>query len=317
MLWLARADIEPLLDVPSCIAAVEAAFLARGVGQPTQSVAVGLDLPGGGMHAKLARLELSRSVAVAKINANLPDNPRARGLPTVQGVLALFDAITGEPLALMDSAAITTARTAAASAVAAKWLARDDASVITCVGCGVQAYAHVAALREVRAIERVYAVDVDPIAAQRLAADIAAQYDIDVIVTRSLDDAVRESDIVVTATPSRTALLTRAHATPGLFIAAVGADHAHKQEIDGSLLREAAVIVDDLDQCAHMGDLHHALAAGVMRHTDVRAALSDVVAGRIRGRERDDEIVVFDSTGLALEDVAAAWIVYERATGAK
>src|SRR5690348_13905526 len=106
MLWLSREDIEPLLDAPSCIAAVEAAFRARGEGRPTPSVAVGLELPGGGMHAKLARMDVSRSVAVAKINANLPDNPRTRGLPTIQGVLALFDAISGEPLALMDSATI-------------------------------------------------------------------------------------------------------------------------------------------------------------------------------------------------------------------
>ena len=126
-------------------------------------------------------------------------------------------------------------------------------------------------------------------------------------------EAARSSEIVVTSTPSRSALLDVGDVTPGTFIAAVGADNEHKQEMAPSLLRAAAVIVDDLDQCSRIGDLHHALREGIMRRDDVRASIDQIVAGTSNGRRGDDEIVIFDSTGVAIEDVAVVALAYERA----
>ena len=253
------------------------------------------------------------ALPLAKVNANFPGNPARHGLPTIQGVLVLFDAARGEPLAVMDSAAITTLRTAAASAVAAKHLARTVARTMTIVGCGVQARAHLSAMQAVLPLERVHVVDADPAVAAAFAAEMRAQHGIAVAVATALGPATLASEVIVTCTSSRAAFLAMALVAPGTFIAAVGADNEHKQEIEPALLRAAAVVVDDLEQCATMGDLHHAIAAGVMARSDVRATLGEVIAGRRPGRRDPHEIVVFDSTGVALEDVAAAASVWTRA----
>lgn len=309
---LDSADVVQLLDIESCIAEVEKAFRARGEGGRAASAVAGLELERGSLHAKLGVLDLSRSYAAAKINANLPDNPARFGLPTIQGVVVLFDAASGVPLACMDSGTITATRTAAASAVAAKYLALRDASSIAFIGCGIQARAHATAIRSVRPIERIVAFDSDRTIAERFAAEMPGEQ-IDVTVSATVRDATRGSAIVVTSTPSRRAFLDVEDVAPGTFIAAVGADNEHKQEIAPALLRAAAVVVDDLDQCSRIGDLHHALELGVMRLEDVRASLDQVVAGAARGRTSDTEVIVFDSTGVAIEDVAAAVVVYERA----
>lgn len=309
---LDAADITRLLDMPSCIRAVEGAFRARGEGKPTPSAMAGLHAGNGTLHAKMARLDLSRPYIAAKMNANFPRNPVDNGLPTIQGVLVLFDGTNGVPLAVMDSAAITTMRTAATSAVAASRLARERASTVTFVGCGVQARAHLTALSCVRPISRVFAVDERRSAVDEFCRFVTAACGFVPSVPESLGDATRVSDIVVTSTPSRAALLHEGELGSGAFVAAVGADNEDKQEISPALLRSSVVVVDDLDQCARYGDLHHALDAGLMRREDVRASLDAVIAGSRPGRLNDEEIVIFDSTGLALEDVAAAATVFER-----
>jgi alanine dehydrogenase len=315
---LERTDVERLLDMESCITAVESAFRARGEGRPASSGVLGLELDGGTLHAKLGALSVTRLYAVAKINANFPDNSARHGLPTIQGVLLLFDASSGTPLASMDSALITARRTAAATAVAASYLAARNASAVTFIGCGVQARAHIEALRQVRRIERLTAFDLTPIAAERFADEARARFDLIAEVATDIREAASASPIVVTSTPSRRALLNRGDVSAGTFVAAVGADSEGKQEIAADLLSEAVIVVDDLDQCSKMGDLHHALVAGAMQPGHVRGSLDQIVSGRAPGRLSDDEIIIFDSTGVAIEDVAAAALVYERAvkTGA-
>jgi ornithine cyclodeaminase/alanine dehydrogenase-like protein (mu-crystallin family) len=310
---LDRATVVRLLDVPSCIRAVEQAFRARGEGRPAPSVMCGLELADGTLHAKMAGLELSRPYVAAKMNANFPRNPLEHNLPTIQGVLVLFDATNGVPLAVMDSAPITTLRTAATSAVAASLLARPDASTVTFVGCGVQARAHLEAIGYVRPLKHVFAVDSHRAVAEEFSVFVHATCGADVTVASSIAAAARASAMIVTTTPSHSAVLDLDDVSPGTFVAAVGADNEHKQEIAPTLLGAAAVVVDDLEQCARFGDLHHALAAGVMRREQVRASLDQIVAGAKPGRLDDAEIVVFDSTGLAIEDVAAATLIYERA----
>ncbi|HEX8408944.1 MAG TPA: ornithine cyclodeaminase family protein, partial [Thermoanaerobaculia bacterium] len=178
----------------------------------------------------------------------------------------------------------------------AKYLARADAKTLLVSGCGNQGRVSVDAVRRVRDIRRVLLHDIDPARAAALADEIGGE------VLREFD--TRGADIVVTCTPSRTAFVHEAHA--GQFIAAVGADSSEKQEIAPELLASSAVIVDDLEQCRAFGDLHHAPAA------TVRSTLAEVVRGTVRGRLSDDEVVIFDSTGTALQDVAAAALAYER-----
>ena len=312
-LLLTRSVVERLLDIRSCIDGVENAFRRKGEGQPCPGGILGVPVAGGGFHAKAAMLELSRPYFVVKINANFPENPSTRGLPTIQGVLVLFDARNGVPLAAMDSMAITTIRTAAASAVAARLLARREAHTATFIGCGVQARAHVAAISAVRKLERVFVFDLDEGKATGFAEEMRTLHAFETQVATDLRRATRDSDIVVTTTSAKKAFLGRDHLSGGAFVAAVGADNEHKQEIEVDLLRTSVIIADDLEQCATIGDLHHALDAGAVRRGNVRGSLDEVVAGVKQGRLSEDEIIIFDSTGLAIEDVAAACIVYERA----
>ena len=313
---LTRSDVERLLGAAECVAAVEGAFRLRGEGGNVRSAVLGIPAEGGGIHVKAAMMDTGAPYFAVKANANFPGNPAAHGLPTIQGMLALFDAANGEVLALMDSIGITILRTAAATAVAAKYLSSPRARTATIVGCGAQALAQLRALCVVRELSRVHVLDVDAVRRASFAAAAREALSLEVLEATDLIAAARASDIVVTCTTSRLPFLGTAHLSPGAFVGAVGADSEHKSEVEPSLLARAAVVVDSLEQCVAIGDLHHAVAAGAMTAGDVRAELSDVVVTPERGRRGAEEIVVFDSTGVAFQDVAAAALVYERAVAA-
>ena len=312
-LLFTRRDVAALLGLDECIAAVERAFALHAEGRTLPPGVLGIHAGEGGFHIKAAGLELGRRYFAAKTNANFSSNPARHGLPAIQGVVALFDADTGTPLALMDSIEITLVRTGAATAVAAKHLARPDARVATICGCGNQGRVQLRALARVLPLERAYAFDADPAQAERFARELSVELGFEVSPADDLTGAVRRSDVCVTCTPARRAFLRRADVAPGTFIAAVGADSEDKQELEPELLASSAVVVDVVEQCATLGELHHALAAALMTRADVRAELGEVVAGRKPGRVSRDEVIVFDSTGTALQDVAAAAAVYEKA----
>ncbi len=190
--------------------------------------------------------------------------------------------------------------------MAAKHLARTDSKVATICGCGNQGRIQLRALRKVRHLERAYAFDLDRERARRFARELTAELGIDVQAVPDLSEAVRRSDICVTCTPSRRHFLNRQDVAPGTFIAAVGADNPEKQELDPALMASSKVVVDLLEQCATIGDLHHALEQGLLTRADVQAELAEVVSGRKPGRTSAEETIIFDSTGTALQDVAAA-----------
>ena len=314
-----RGTVQAILGIDDCIDTIEHAFRQYGVGKAITPGVLGTHVDGGGFHVKTAGLvsnSPARSMFAAKVNANFPGNPTSRGLPTIQGVIALFDAVDGQVLAILDSIEITSIRTAAATAVAARYLARDDAATVTICGCGEQGRSQLRALARVRPIHHVWAFDIDHEKAERFAHELHGQLDAHITAVREIGAATRDAAIWVTCTPSRRWFVGREHVAPGTFIAAVGADNAEKQEISPDLLASSTVVVDVLDQCAAIGDLHHALALGVMCVDDVHAELADIVVGRRRGRADAEEIIVFDSTGTALQDVAAATLVYDRAVAA-
>ena len=310
---LSRRQVLELLSLPDCIAAVETAFRLHAEGQTLGPGVLGIPAPCGGFHIKAAGLLGPRSYFAAKTNANFPENPRRFGLPTIRGTVVLADAETGEPLAMMDSASVTALRTGAATAVAAKHLARADSRAATVVGCGAQGEIQLAAIAAVLPLERAWVLDTDQARAEGLAARARADLGLRVSVATDLRAALRGSDVCVTCTPSRRPLVFRGDVTAGTFVAAVGADSQGKQELEPALLASSTLVVDVLTQCAEIGELQHALAAGLMTRTDVHAELTDVVTGRRPGRTRDDEITIFDSSGTALQDVAAAVAVYANA----
>jgi alanine dehydrogenase len=312
-LVLTRRDVAALLTVEDCIAAVERAFRLHAQGRSLAPGVLGVHAAGGGFHVKAAGLELGRAYFAAKTNANFPDNPARRGLPAIQGLVLLFDAASGEPLAVLDSIEITIQRTGAATAVAAKHLARPGSRVATIAGCGNQGAVQLRALQAVCPLERAWAHDLDRGRAEGFARRMSAALGIEVVPAARLGEAAAQSDIVVTCTPARRPILGRDDVRPGTFVAGVGADDAEKSELDPALLASSTVVVDLLEQCERIGDLHHALAAGVMTRERVHAELGEVVAGVKPGRRSENETIVFDSTGTALQDVAAAAAVYERA----
>ena len=315
-LILTRRDVQALLGYDECIAAVEAAFRLHAAGRSLAPGVLGVPSREGGFHIKAAGLEMGRLYFAAKTNANFSGNPRRHGLPAIQGVIVLCDGEDGRPLAVMDSIEVTIRRTAAATAVAAKSLARPDARVITICGCGNQGRAQLRALARILPLERVYAFDAEEATARAYAHELGDELRLDVSPVADHVEAVRNSDVCVTCTPSRQPFLFRDHVKAGTFIAAVGADSADKQEIDSGLMAASVVVTDVLDQCASFGDLHHAIDAGVLTRESVHAELADVVTGRKPGRRSAQEITLFDSTGTALEDVAAAAVVYEKAVAA-
>jgi alanine dehydrogenase len=317
ILLLHHSDITQLLSLEECISAVEKIFRLQGEGKVPASQILGIHASHGGLHVKAGLLPGSKSYVVAKANTNFPCNGRQFGLPTIQGIIIIFDAENGCPRAILDSADVTIKRTAAASAVAAKYLARPDSSVGTICGCGRQGRAHLRALQAVLPLEEIYAFDLDERAMQNLATELADELDLQIKTVRDLRHAIQESDICVTCTPSRQFFVRKEDVSPGTFIAAVGADNEHKQEIDATLMASSKVVVDSLEQCSAIGDLHHAISAGLMRPENVYAELSEVVAGQNTGRTSENEIIIFDSTGLAIEDAITAVTVYEKACAAK
>jgi len=316
-LILSRSDVLDLLSLPECIDAVERAFRLHAEGRSLGPGVLSVPAPGGGFHIKAAGLMGERSYFAAKTNANFSENPRRWGLPTIQGMIVLADAANGTPLAVIESGSVTALRTGAATAVAAKFLARPDARTATIVGCGVQGEIQLAAITTVLPLQRVMLFDIDHTRAESLAARAAGKNGVRLEAIKDLQAALRGSDVCVTCTTSRRAFIQRDDVVPGTFIAAVGADNPEKQELEPALLASATLVVDVLHQCAEIGELHHALAANLLRREQVHAELAEVVAGRRPGRTREDEITIFDSSGTALQDVAAAVAVYEkaRATG--
>lgn len=313
LLFLSRADIVRLMPYADYVDAVEAGFRAAVAGQALAPPAAAFHVPGGSYHAKAAALMAGDPPVMAiKLNGNYPGNPAANGLPTVQGVIYLADATNGRPLVVMDSIEVTINRTGAATTLAARHLARPDSRVATVCGAGVQGRIQLIAIAAAAKLERVYLWDIDAGAAERLAREMSATLGLDIRATPDLAPA-RDSDIIVTCTSARRAYLTHEMVRPGTFIAAVGADNSDKHEIDPRLYAASLAVVDSLEQAAEIGDLHHALEAGVVTREQVHASLGDVVAGIRPGRTDDRSITLFDSTGIGLQDVAAAVAIYRRA----
>ncbi|MGD9967787.1 MAG: ornithine cyclodeaminase family protein [Hyphomonadaceae bacterium] len=308
---LSQRDIAMLMSPADYLAAVEMGFRAANEGRASSPAPLHLAAPGGGFHAKAALIENGRGAyAVLKLNGNFPANA---GRPTVQGLIMVSDARTGAPLTIMDSIEVTLRRTAAASALAARYLARRESASVTFCGCGAQAWAHVEAFGDLFSLREGAAWDVDPGKAAAFAFRARQAFGIDMRAAETLKEATSDADIVITSTTSSTAFLAHGDVQPGAFIAAVGADAPHKNEIAPELMAHANVYVDVLAQCLVMGDLHHAIAAGAMTRENVRGDLAALVSGHCPRREHAGEITLFDSTGAAIEDAASAALIFERA----
>ena len=312
-LVLSRRDIAVWMQVGDYLEAVETGFRAAAEGKAHSPPPMEIEGDGGTFHGKGASLQLDRLYVALKLNGNFPGNPERLGLPTIQGAILLFDGGTGEVLAVMDSIEVTLRRTAAATALAARYLARPESETLLVCGCGSQAVAQIDALRGVLPVRQILLWDQDEGRAEALAERLREEAEIEARSCRALQEAAAGSDAIVTCTTSRTPILASAAVRDGTFIAAVGADSPEKSEIEPELMARSLVVADVLGQCVAMGDLRHAIEAGAMAERDVHAELGQLVTGRRTGRSDDDQICLFDSTGTALQDVAAAATIFERA----
>lgn len=309
-LALTRGEIRAIMTPADYLAAVEAGFLGLHSGTAGCPPPLALELDRGSFHAKAASLLLDRSYVALKLNGNFPDNPARHALPTIQGAILLCDGETGSLLAVMDSIEVTARRTAAATALAAKHLARAASETVLICGCGQQAEAQLDALRGVLKLKRGFCWDRD---AERAAA-FARNHRL--TAADNLAATALASDVIVTCTTSTEPFLAAGMVRPRTFIAAVGTDAPHKSEIEPALMGRARVVTDSTRQCIVMGDLHHAIEAGVMTAEDVYAELGEIVASTKAAGIDADEIILFDSTGVAVQDVASAVEIYRRALAA-
>ena len=304
ILVLSEEEVTNLLTMSECIDVMEVALaaLARGeVEQPLRSKLMPKQAPGlfGLMPAWRGG---DQPVFGLKEVCVFPGNP-ARGLDTHLGSVLLHSGETGELLAVMNAAAITRIRTAAVSAVATRILARKDARTLAILGAGVQAKSHLEAIRLVRDIQRVVVYSRSGI--RGLEAEAAS----------TVQDAVREADIIVTATSSKEPILRREHVRPGTHINAVGSSVPTARELDGAMVAAASLFVDRRESTVNeSGDYLFAQREGAISGPDhIRGELGELLTGRVRGRQSEDEITLFKSLGLAIEDLAAAAHLFGKA----
>jgi alanine dehydrogenase len=312
-LLLGRKEVASLLQIEECMDAVENAFGMYAMGKALPPKVLALHAASGGFHIKAGILGLERNYFVAKINANFPGNRKKFALPTIQGIIVVCEADDGRLLALMDSIEITIIRTGAATGIATKYLALPNAKTATICGCGNQGRISLQAIMKVRPIEKVYAFDTDKNQIEKFSRIFSGELLIVPVDQRELSPALRQSQIVVTCTTSREPFINTTDILPGTFIAAVGADSEDKQELFPELLASSKIVVDLAEQSAAIGELHHGILKGLVTLKDIHAEIGEIISGKKAGRESEKEIIIFDSTGMALQDVAAAAIVYEKA----
>jgi len=302
--------VEAAAEMTAVVAAVEDAFAADARGDTDMPAKSYIDLPqyNGDFRSMPAYLDAGEwdAAAVKWVNVH-PDNPNAHDLPTVMGTVIYSDPETAFPLALLDGTTITRKRTGAAAAVATDHLAVEDATSMGIVGAGVQSYTQLEAVATVRDIDTVIVADRNEQSVAEFVDAFEDRYD---VRGGSIDEAA-QCDVLSTVTPVESPIVhsvgDRTH------VNAIGADAAGKQEISDEILLDATLVIDDYEQCTHSGEINVPWSDGVLDEDDIHAELGDIVVGDQSGRTAETGVTVFDSTGLAIQDVAASHVVYEYA----
>ncbi|HWG91435.1 MAG TPA: ornithine cyclodeaminase family protein [Candidatus Thermoplasmatota archaeon] len=308
---LSAADVIRCLNMDEAIAAVEDAFLSYQKGEAQMPPKSYIDIPefNGDFRSMPARVGGAASVKWVNVHA---DNPGKHGMPTVLATLILGDPATGFPLAVMDATLLTAYRTAAAAAVATKYLAREDAKTLGVIGAGGQSAYQIAAITRVRNFTEVVISDARPEAAKALAERVARHNPKFKVRVGTVQEAAG-CDVLTTVTPVHKPIVQREWVKPGTHINAIGADAPGKEELDPAILWGATIILDDWEQATHSGEVNVPLHDGMLKREQIRGTIGALIAGAIKGRGSREEITIFDSTGLAIQDAAVARLVYAQA----
>ncbi len=310
---LTDSDVRRLFSMKDALPAVEHVFAEAALGKAEMPSKIYLNVEGyGDFRAMPAYVPSINTAGIKWVNVH-PDNP-SKGLPTVMATLLLNDPQTGKLLCVMNASSLTDLRTGAAGGIAANYLARKGSSVIGIIGSGHQAWTQMLAYREVfgDSIKLVKVYSRHPEHAQAFAGIVKAELGYDVQAYRTAKEAA-DADIIATVTPARSPVLKAEWVKPGTHINAIGADAPGKQELETALTLKAKIFVDSVEQASHSGEVNVPISQGLLKKEKLAGTIGEVITGKAPGRTGDEEITIFDSTGLAIQDMAVGHVVYARA----
>jgi alanine dehydrogenase len=311
-LLLNQDAVDENTQMPDVIRAIEDAFAAYARGDAQMPAKSYIELPqyNGDFRSMPAYLEADDwdAAGIKWVNVH-PDNPEQFDLPTVMGTMVYSNPETAFPLAIMDGTELTMKRTGAAAAVATDHLAVEDATTMGIIGAGVQSYTQLEAVSEIRPVEEVVVSDLD----EERVADFIEYFEDDFDVRAGSIAEAAQCDVLSTVTPVEDPLVSHEDIGEHTHVNAMGADAEGKHELADEILLDAKLVIDDHAQTTHSGEINVPYHEGVLTDDDIYGEVGDIVVGDIEGRTGDDGITVFDSTGLAIQDVAAAHVVYEHA----
>ncbi|MFZ3168952.1 MAG: alanine dehydrogenase [Candidatus Methanoperedens sp.] len=312
IIWLNRKEVESLLDMKGTLKVVEEAFRQHGLKKVQMPPKLYLYFKNhnGDLRTMPGYLEEQDITGVKIVNVH-PDNPKI-GLPTVMALVILNSTETGAPLAIMDGTYLTDMRTGAAGGVAVKYLARKNAKTVGFVGTGNQARSQLMAINEIIDIHEIKATSASEKQTLAFKDDMELKIECEITPEKTIRE-VCDCDILVTTTPSRQPIVMNEWISEGTHINAIGADAPGKEELDPLILKRAKVIVDDIQQASHSGEVNVPISKGSLSVKDIFGELGEVIIGKKKARMRDSDITVFDSTGLAIQDIATADMVYRKA----
>jgi len=317
-LLLSTGDVKKLLDMNDVLTAVENAFRLRGLGrvQMPAKMYIFFEKYNGDIRTMPSYIEDLGIAAVKIVNVHV-DNPKKFNLRTVMATLVLIDPATGAPLSIMDGSIVTDMRTGAASGVASKYLARKDSRTLGLIGAGTQSHTQLQAIvNALGKLDEVNIYDIVPETAKAFAEEAMKTYSKGVKTIKAVSEpkeAVSGMDIVVTCTPSRKPIVKDSWVSKGQHFNCIGADAPGKEEMDPAILKRAKVVIDDWEQARHSGEINVPISLGLFSEKDVYGNIGDIVAGKKPGRTSHDEITIFCSTGLAIQDAVTAKLAYDAA----
>ncbi|WP_114973544.1 ornithine cyclodeaminase family protein [Rhodoferax ferrireducens] len=314
-LLLKKDEVSKLISMKEVIGTVEEAYKAFNSNQVVQPSYIGIDLPSprGDIDFKLGYYKSNEVISMKASSGGFIDNPTTHGVPSGMGTILLFDATTCALICVMDGSLITGLRTGACGAISVKVLARKNAKKIASIGTGNQARMQIRAISEVMKIGEIHAWNRNPDTLSKFKTDIESEFGIPVMMANSKKEAVQQADILITTTRGKGSLVEADWVKPGTHIVAIGTDQQGKQELDPEIFRNAKVVVDSIAQCTEKGETWHPLNKNIITKDDIHGEIGEILLGKKPGRENDEEITIFDSTGMAIQDNTTSNKIYQNA----
>ncbi|MCD6393810.1 MAG: ornithine cyclodeaminase family protein [Planctomycetes bacterium] len=303
--------IENAFSMADYVSTIEQSFELYGRGEVQMPPKVYLTFDKGDLRCMPVYIPAMNTAGVKNVNVH----PANDALPAVMATITLIDPETGFPLAIMDGTHITRMRTGAAGGVAAKYLARTDSKTAACIGTGTQAATQLEALLITRpTISKVVLFDISLESMKHFARLVKQKHGLKATCANSVEEAVKNADIVTTTTTVRSPIVKSEWIKPGTHINAIGADAKGKQELDPAILKHAKVVIDNWAQASHSGEINVAVTKGLITQKDIHADIGQIATAKKPARQNPEEITVFDSTGLAIQDISAATMIYRKLT---